>query len=122
MINNFFFFPKIVPLCDGVEKYCRIGQVTDDNIVRTHWMLDTQGYKYRLRMFNSYYCFSTATMVAQTRLNVTFTRTSAVLFTYCLCTGLSMFIFGTNRRAISAALPLQVLAGSPRQSLETVWT
>jgi len=72
-------------------------------------------------MCNSY-CFSTAKMVAQTRLNVTLICTMVVLFAYCLCTELSILIFGTSRWAISAALLLQVLAGSPSELLETVWT
>ena len=104
-----------------MEKYCRVGQVTDDNIVHARWTLDTQGYKYRLRICNSY-CFSTTKMVAQTRLKVTLICTMVGLFTYCLCTELSILIFGTSRWTISAALPLQVLAGSPRELLETVWT
>jgi hypothetical protein len=29
-----------------VEKYCGVGQATDDNIAQAHCMLDTQGYKY----------------------------------------------------------------------------
>jgi hypothetical protein len=29
-----FFFLKILPLWDNVEKYCRAGQATDDNITR----------------------------------------------------------------------------------------
>jgi hypothetical protein len=28
-----------------VEKYCRVGQATDDNIVRAHCMIDTEDYK-----------------------------------------------------------------------------
>jgi hypothetical protein len=29
-----------------VEKYCRAGQATDDNMAHAQFMLDTQGYKY----------------------------------------------------------------------------
>jgi hypothetical protein len=36
-----FFFPKIVPLWDKVEKYCRAGQNTDDNMAYAHFMLGT---------------------------------------------------------------------------------
>jgi hypothetical protein len=28
---------KIVPLFDNVEKYCRVGQVTDDNVAGHRW-------------------------------------------------------------------------------------
>ena len=39
-------------------------------MANAHFMLDIQGYKYTLRVLNAY-CFSTATMVERTRLNVT---------------------------------------------------
>jgi hypothetical protein len=59
-----------------VEKYCRAGQDTDDNMAETHCMLDIWGYKY-----NSDYVilidFITARTVAVTRLNVT-------LYAHCL--------------------------------------
>jgi len=29
-----------------VEKYCRAGQATDDNMVRAHCVLDTKGYRH----------------------------------------------------------------------------
>jgi len=38
---NFFFLPKSYPLSDNVEKYCRAGQSTDDNMAQDHCMLDT---------------------------------------------------------------------------------
>ena len=41
MLNNFFFFSKIMPFCDNVEKYCRAGQAKDDNMAHAHCMLDT---------------------------------------------------------------------------------
>jgi len=31
-------------LWDNVEKYCRVGQATDDNMAHAHCMLDNQGY------------------------------------------------------------------------------
>jgi len=52
-----------------VEKYCRVGQVTDDNMAHAHYTVDTSGYIHTLRTCNNY-CFSTATMVAWTRLKV----------------------------------------------------
>jgi len=59
-----------------VEKYCRAGQATDDNMVHAHCMLDTKVYKQILRIYNTY-CFSTATKFAQKRLNV-------MLYIYCV--------------------------------------
>jgi len=59
-----------------VEKYSRVGQATDDNMVHAHCMLDTSGYKHTLRIYNTY-CFFTATMAAWTYLNVT-------LYVHCL--------------------------------------
>jgi len=40
MFNFFFSFRKSCNLCDKVEKSCRAGQVTDDNIAHAHCMLD----------------------------------------------------------------------------------
>ena len=42
-----------------------------------HCMLDTQGYKHTLRLCNAH-CFSTATMVRRTHLNIT-------LYVLCMC-------------------------------------
>jgi len=53
-----------------VENYVTAGQTTDDNTAHALCMLHTQGYKHTLRIYNTY-CFSTTTMVARTRLNVT---------------------------------------------------
>jgi len=64
------FFKNCAILWDSVEKYRRATQVTDDNVVNAHCMPDTQSYKYTLILCNTYW-FSTATMVAQTHLNVT---------------------------------------------------
>jgi hypothetical protein len=49
------------------KKICRAGQVTHDNFMHAHCMVDTWRYKHILRRCN-YYCFSTAIMVARTRL------------------------------------------------------
>ena len=54
----------------------RAGQATDDNMGHEHSMLDNYGYRHTLRICNTY-CFSTATMVARTRLNAT-------LYVHCL--------------------------------------
>jgi len=64
------FFRKSCRWWDNVEKYCRGGHATDDNMAHAHCMLDTWGYRYTLRMCNSY-CISTARVVARTRLGVT---------------------------------------------------
>jgi len=45
-------------------------QATNDNMAHAHCMLHNPDYKYTFRLCNTH-CFSTATMVAQTRLNVT---------------------------------------------------
>jgi len=66
----FFSFRKSTPLWGKVEKYCRAEQVTDDSMVHSHCMLGTQGYKNTHRLCNTH-CFSTATMVKRTCLNVT---------------------------------------------------
>ena len=64
------FIRKSCRLLDNVEKYCKAGQTTDENVLHAHCMLDTLGYKHILIICNTYY-FPTATMFARTRLNVT---------------------------------------------------
>ena len=71
-VFNIFFFRKSYRLRDNVEKYCRAGQATYDNMAHAHCMLDTYGQKHTLRLCNTY-CFSNATMVARTHLNFTIT-------------------------------------------------
>ena len=56
-----------------MEKYCRVGQATDDKVHAGYLRLQI----HTLSLCNTY-CFSTATMVARTRLNVI--RTLLVLF------------------------------------------
>ena len=40
-VQDFFFGRKSCRLWDSVEKYCRAGQATDDNMAHAHCMLDT---------------------------------------------------------------------------------
>ena len=61
-------------LWDNVEKYCRVGQATDDNMAHAHCMLDNQGYTHTI--YNTH-CFSTATMIARTHLSV-------MIYVHCL--------------------------------------
>ena len=60
---------KSCRLWDKMEEYYRAGQAIDDDMVHVYCMMDTKGYKLTLRIGNTY-CFSTATMVARTRLEV----------------------------------------------------
>jgi hypothetical protein len=68
--SNVFFSRKSCLLRDNVEKYCRALQATDDSMEHAQCMLDTYGYKHTLKICKTY-SFSTAIMVARTRLNVT---------------------------------------------------
>jgi len=68
--NNFFFFRKSCLLWNNVEKYCRVGQATNDSMVHTHCLLDNWGYRHTLRIRNNY-CFRTVRIITHTRLNVT---------------------------------------------------
>ena len=69
-----------------MEKYGRTGQATDDNMAHALCVLDDEGCRHTLRICNTY-CFSTATMVARTHVNVTL---------YILCLSfLHTSIFGT---------------------------
>jgi hypothetical protein len=75
-ISSSITFPprKSCPLSDNVEKCCKAGQTTDDNMAHAHCMLGIKGYKYTykhtLRICNNF-CFLIAAMVARTCLNVT---------------------------------------------------
>jgi hypothetical protein len=54
-----------------VQRHGRAVQPTGINMARAHCMMNTQGYKRTLRIRNAY-CFTTATTVTRSRLNVTF--------------------------------------------------
>jgi hypothetical protein len=75
VFNNFFFNRSVYEMW---KKCCRAGKATDDNMTHAHCMLDTWGYKHTLRICKTYW-FSTATMFARTRLQVTFILTLLVL-------------------------------------------
>jgi len=53
-----------------VEKYFTAGHATGGNMTHARCILDTQGYKHKLTICNTYR-FSTATVVARTYLNIT---------------------------------------------------
>ena len=69
-----------------MEKYGRARQATDNNIIRRmrflYWITKAAD---TLRMCNNCW-FSTATMVARTRLNITCIRTLPVWFKYAYVT------------------------------------
>jgi hypothetical protein len=73
------FFKKKYRLWDNVQKYCRLGQTTDDNIIKrmriVSWITKAT-HKHTLTVCNTH-CIFTATMVARTGLNVT-------LYVHCL--------------------------------------
>jgi hypothetical protein len=69
VFNNNYFFRKSCRLLDNVEN-CGAAGHTTHNMAHAHCMLDNWDYRHTLRICNTY-CFSTATMVTRTRLNVT---------------------------------------------------
>ena len=73
-----YSYPKTRSLYDNVEKYCRTGKATDGNMAHAYCMVDTQGYKNKLRICNTC-CFPTAKIVTRSRLNVT----SHLNWVYC---------------------------------------
>ena len=79
--NKFYvlslFFFKLCHLWHKVEKYCRVGQGTDAewHMYIACWLAMAT---HTLTVCNT--CFSTATMVARTCLNITFICTLPVLF------------------------------------------
>jgi len=64
-------FRKSCALWENVGNFCRAGQAKDDNTAHAHFMLDNCGHTHTLTICNTNY-FSTATMVARTRLKFTF--------------------------------------------------
>ena len=74
----FFFFRKSCRLRDNVDKYCRAGQATDDRQYGACTLHAGVLWLQTHTQNKNTYCFSTATMVARTHLNVT-------LNVYCLC-------------------------------------
>ena len=75
------FYRKSCRLWDNVEKkkYCRAAHATDDNMEHAHCMPHNWCYKHILIICNTY-CFSTATMVTRTRLNVTIRKLLVLCF------------------------------------------
>jgi len=63
------FFITTCHLWNNVEKYFTDRQTTDNNIAHAYCMLDTWCYKDTSGICNTY-CFSTAKIVARTRLSV----------------------------------------------------
>ena len=51
MFNNIFFFSKIVPYRDNVDKYGRVRQAADNSMERENCMVDTRGFKRTLIIF-----------------------------------------------------------------------
>ena len=69
MLCSITFFRQAWRVWNNVEKYCRARQATDENMAHAHCLVDAEGYKYTLKICNSY-CSPTATVVARTLLNV----------------------------------------------------
>ena len=100
-----------------MEKYCTAGQAADDFKPYALCMLCTTVYKLTLRICNTYR-FSTATMVARTRLNVT-------LYVHCLsfyssanyCVSLVTFSLQDFRRKYSIDLlyPISIILREIRE-------
>jgi len=53
-----------------MEKYCRAGQATDDNMMHADCMVDNKDYRHTLIICITY-CSSTVTLVARTHRIVT---------------------------------------------------
>jgi hypothetical protein len=86
---QYLFLRKSCRLWDNVEKYCTAGQATDDNMAHAQCMLDTKVYKHTLRICKNH-CFSSATMVKRTRLNVTLQGLSYLFDFYSLLSGINI--------------------------------
>jgi hypothetical protein len=83
MFSN--IFPKVAPFMRKCGKiwYSQTGHRWQNTAYAALCVLDKYRYRHILRICNTY-CFSTATIVTQTRLNFTFIRTLLLLFpVYC---------------------------------------
>jgi hypothetical protein len=74
-----------VPLWDIVEKYSRARPVTNGSVAQAHCMLVNFGYRYALRVCNTY-CFSTATMVGR---KLYIVKLHVHCLSFCFSVGLS---------------------------------
>jgi Pyruvate/2-oxoacid:ferredoxin oxidoreductase delta subunit len=89
-----------------MEKFCTEGHVTDKNMAQTHCKLDNLGYKHTLRIC-SIYCFSTAMMVAEKGLSVTFHV--GVNYQYCLSCFTDTHEHVHNPTAATLTIPHKIL-------------
>ena len=106
-----FFFRKSCLLWD-VAKYCQARQATDGNITRrklfVYWI--PKATKHTLRISNIY-CFSTATLVSETRLIVT-------LYIHCL----PWYVIRTFITVLTAASHSSLSSASRNQYTPSIWT
>jgi hypothetical protein len=75
IFSSLFFFRKSCRLWGNMEKYGRVGQATDGNIIggmRFACRIAKARIRHTLVIFNNTYRFSTATMVTRTRVGVRF--------------------------------------------------
>jgi hypothetical protein len=79
-IQKLFFFRKSCLLWVNVQKYCRAGETTDDNMAHAHYMLDDLRLPHIL-ICNTY-CFTTTINVVWTPLNITIYVPCVSCYTY----------------------------------------
>jgi hypothetical protein len=75
-----------------VERYCSGGLAADEKMAHTHCMLDTQDYKYTLRICNNY-GFSTETMVQELASRTGYTYMACLVEDFLTGTGLYLSEF-----------------------------
>jgi hypothetical protein len=104
VINSLFFENRAVYeiIWVYIYIYCRFGLARDDSMAHAHCMLDNWSYKNALRICNTY-CFSTAKMVARTRLRLTFYVHCSLLST-CIKTGCVLCGISGFRRTVRSVL------------------
>ena len=104
ILYSITFFPrKQCRLWDNVHKKSgRAKQATNDNTYHALCMLDNQRHRHTLGICNTY-CFSAATAVTQTRLDVTFIRILPIflILSFCLYPGLISGLLSVFPNAIS---------------------
>jgi hypothetical protein len=109
---------------DNLEKYCRAGQATDDNMAHALCVLDTWGYKHTLGICKAYRCCST-TVVARSRLDVTLYIHCLYFIRYFNCLSQRLFFYHGGTTLVGQGLVIVEDSWSHSdtpQSIGLIWT
>ena len=110
VFSNFFLW-KSCRLWENVEKYCRAGQATDDNMACALRAVYLRLKTHTLRLYSTQW-FPTATTVARTRLNIT-------LYVHCLRSW--CLILSETSQIYLIFLEFQCISHQPTSTTDFSW-